>query len=74
MSAELVIAVLSEAFHKFGPPQPHNQQEIALWCKRRVDAIKAGQSVGTVAHPTLPRSFARSWYEGSEPEAGDEQE
>lgn len=70
MSAELVIAVLSEAWHRFGPPQPHNEREIAQWCQARVAAIKSGQATETLAHPTLPRSFERSWYETEEREPG----
>jgi hypothetical protein len=73
MSGELVTAVLSEAKHRFGTITPANQHEVAQWVKQRVEAIKSGHAPPvTVAHPTLPRTFERSWYEPSEPGSDDE--
>ena len=63
MSAELVIGVLSEAWHKFGSFPEHRHREIRQWVQKRVREIREGQGVPTVVHPTLPRAFGGSWYE-----------
>ena len=63
MSGELIVAVLSEALHHFGSITPANQREVSQWVQRRVMEIKTGQASPTVAHPSLPRSVERSWYE-----------
>ena len=71
MSGELVTAVLSEAYRRFNGFPADRQQEIALWVRRRVEAIKSGASVPSVV-PDKPRMLDRSWYDAPEREPGDE--
>jgi len=60
MSGELVTAVLSEAWHKFGGFPVEQQAEIALWVRRRCEAIKRGDNSEA---PASKPKMLRSWYE-----------
>jgi hypothetical protein len=74
MSGELVTAVLSEAWHKFGGFPVAQQGEIAQWVHRRVRAIQEGAPRAIDIAPVLPRPFtataAPTWYEREPGEEG----
>lgn len=66
MSGELVTAVLSEAFNRFGGFPASRQREISAWIRQRVQDIREGKDT---APPTV-EPFAPSWYEPVEREPG----